>query len=153
MANYVIYTRSDKSEVKLRLDAGRTEELEEHIGGSIQKKLPETDRMSVAVEFVAAAVPEGEYAERRKTALAIYDEMVEAGQKYSDYLGLIHRILTSAGFMDGGTVERQMEVQKAAEKLEELAYQVQIEQIRMKTAELEAQRITDVPADTEAIQS
>lgn len=152
MANYVIYTRPDKTEIKLKIDSERTVELEERFGDSIQKKLAETEKLSVSSEFIAAAIPDLEYAERKKTALAIYDEMVEAGKTYRDYLEMIHRVLAAAGFLDGGAVERQIKTQEASEELDKLAYQVRMDQIDKKMAELRTEM--NVPAaDTTATQT
>ncbi len=150
MANYVIYTRIDGTELKLKIDSERTIELEEKLSGSIFDKLAETNKLSTAVEFIAAAVPDGEYPERRKTALAVYDEMIESGGKYRDYIELIHKVCVSAGFLDGGTVEKQVEIQKAQDKLEKIAYEAQLKLIAEKTGEIEAK---NAPADTEVSQS
>lgn len=150
MANYTIYTRNDGTELKLKIDAERAIELEEKLGGSIFDKLAETNKLSTAVEYIAAAVPEESYQDRRKTALAIYDEIIESGQKYRDYIELIHKVCVSAGFLDGGTVEKQIELQKAQEKLEKIAYEAQLKLIAEKTGEIEAE---NAPADTEVSQS
>ena len=123
MANYVIYTNPDKTELRLKIDADRAVELEERFGASIQKKLAETDKLSVASEFIAAAIPDLDYAARKKAALEIYDEMVEAGKNYRDYLALIDKILIAGGFMDAAVIERQMKMQAAEQELNELIYQ------------------------------
>ena len=156
MANYVIYKRSNGTEIKLKLDSERTVDLEGRIGGSIQQKLAEADKMSVAAEFIAAAVPEDEYKDRRKTAFAIYDEMVENGKQYRDYLELIKQVLAAGGFLDGGEVERQTKMQEAKESLKDLAYQLQMEQMRQQTEQMRQKALeakTEPAATTEPIQS
>lgn len=150
MANYVIYTRIDGTELKLKIDSERTIELEEKLGGSIFDKLADTNKLSVAVEFIAAAIPEISYQDRRKTALAIYDEIIESGKKYRDYIELIHKVCVNSGFLDGGTVEKQIELQKAQDNLEKIAYEAQLKLIAEKTGEIEAK---NAPADTEVSQS
>lgn len=117
MANYVIYTRASGDELKLKINAVRAAELEERFGASIPEKTKELDKISVAAEFVAAAIDGDDYAERRQTAYAIFDEMAEAGKTIEDYQYLILDILVKAGFMNG---ERVTFLKTAKEKQEAL---------------------------------
>lgn len=119
MANYVLYTRENGDELKLKINSGRAVELEERFGASIPDKLKEIDRIGVAAEFVAAAVPDGDYDSRKKTALAIFDEMTAAGKTIQDYQFLISDLLVKAGFLNGKAVETQKELIKRAQDASE----------------------------------
>ena len=142
MANYVIYNYKG-SDLKLRISGESTVELEERLGDSIFKKLAEVDKLKIAVEFLAAAVPAETYEQRRATAIGIFDDMIENGKKYRDYVELINSVVVASGFIDGETVERQVKLQKAQDELEKAAYTAQMKLIEAKTAEI-------VPADTTA---
>ena len=120
MADYVIYKRGDGTELSLRLNAARAVELEERFGGSsITEKIQEIDKLSTASEFIAAAVPEGDYKQRRETALAIYDEMIGEGKDLQGYQDLIFDILIAAGFLNGKAVKMQRELQAATQEAAE----------------------------------
>lgn len=105
MANYVLYNRANGDEIKLKINAVRAAELEERFGASIPEKTKELDKISVAAEFVAAAIDGDSYGERRQTAYAIFDEMAENGETIEDYQYLILDILVKAGFMNGERVK------------------------------------------------
>jgi hypothetical protein len=142
MANYVIYNYKG-SDLKLKISAESTVELEERLGDSIFKKLAEVDKLKIAVEFLAAAVPAETYEQRRATAIGIFDDMIENGKKYRDYVELINSVVVASGFIEGETVERQVKLQKAQDELEKAAYTAQMKLIEAKTAEI-------APADTTA---
>lgn len=142
MANYVIYNYKG-SDLKLKIDGTNTVELEERLGDSLFKKMAELDKMKIAVEYLAAAVPAETYEQRRATAIGIFDSMIENGKKYRDYVELINSVCVASGFIDGETVERQVKLQKAQDELEKAAYTAQMKLIEAKTAEI-------VPADTTA---
>ena len=142
MANYVIYNYKG-SDLKLKISGESTVELEERLGDSIFKKLAEVDKLKIAVEFLAAAVPAETYEQRRATAIGIFDDMIENGKKYRDYVELINLVVVASGFIEGETVERQVKLQKAQDELEKAAYAAQMKLIEAKTAEI-------VPADTTA---
>lgn len=142
MANYVIYNYKG-SDLKLKISGESTVELEERLGDSIFKKLVEVDKLKIAVEFLAAAVPAETYEQRRATAIGIFDDMIENGKKYRDYVELINSVVVASGFIEGETVERQVKLQKAQDELEKAAYAAQMKLIEAKTAEI-------VPADTTA---
>lgn len=146
MANHVIYTFANGKEKKLKLTAERAVELEEKLGDSIQKKLAELDKLSIATEFIAAGAPEEEYTDRKKTAYAIYDDMIESGKTLKEYLELVFNLLVSAGFVAAAAVTRQAEIAAAQEKLEEVTHAAQMKLIAKKTTE-----ITEM--NTEATQS
>ena len=118
MANYVIYTRINGSEEKLKLTAARTVELELHLGKSIPEAMNDIDKLTVASEFIASALTEeNEYKERKNKALAIYDEFTENGKMMQDYQLLIFEVLVSAGFMKGEALTMQKKAIAVQEKL------------------------------------
>lgn len=131
MANITIYTMSDGTDIQLKLDAQGIVNLEEKLGDSIQKKLSEIEKLSVASEYVAAASD-------KATAFAIYNDIIERGQTLEDYHKLIYKLLVSGGFLKAAEVERQVELTAAAEKMQEIAFNVQMKNIETKTAELQA---------------
>ena len=134
MANFTIYTMQDGTEIKLKLASDRLVTLEERFDSSIQEKIPELCKLSVASEIVAAAID----TDGKKTALAIYDDMIERGQNLDDYHQLIYKLLVSAGFMKAAEVEKHLEITAAAEKMQELAYNVKMKKIKIETEALEA---------------
>lgn len=136
MANHVTYTFADGREKKLKLTAERTVELEEKLGDSIQKKLTELDKLSIATEFIAAGAPDEEYTDRKKTAYAIYDDMTDSGKTLKEYLELVFNLLVSAGFVAAAAVTRQAELIAAQEKLEEVTHAAQMRLISQKTTEI-----------------
>lgn len=121
MANYVLYTRANGDELKLKINSGRAVELEERLGASIPEKIQEIDKLSVASDFISAAIPDGDYKQRKQTALDIYDEMCDEGKTMQEYQLLISDILVKAGFLNGKAVEAQrVLMQQAQEKAEKL---------------------------------
>ena len=136
MANYVIYTTPNGEEMKLKLTAARAVELEERFDASISDKLKELEKLSVAAEVLAAAIPKEDYRDRKQTALAIYDDMIESGKNMRDYLMLIYSTLVAAGFIDGRAVERQKEAQEVQERLAEVVHQKEITLMNRKIEEI-----------------
>lgn len=141
------YTFSTGEDVKFKLTSEKTVELEEKLGDSIPVKLAELEKMTVATEFVTAALIDGDYKSRKSTAYAIYDDMIENGKNYRDYMYLIYEILTKAGFIPSGTVEKQREQYQAQEKLEETIHKAQMKLMNEKTTS-----IKDSLADTKQSQ-
>ena len=137
MANFTIYTMSDGTDVKLKLNAESIVKLEEKLGDSIQAKLAELTKLSIAAEFIAAACDGG-----KTTAYAIYDDIIERGQTLEEYHKVIYNLLVSAGFLKAAAVEKQLELTAAAEKLEQIAFDKQMQKIADKTAELTAEPTT-----------
>ena len=137
MANFTIYTMSDGTDVKLKLNAESIVKLEEKLGDSIQAKLAELTKLSIAAEFIAAACDGG-----KTTAYAIYDDIIERGQTLEEYHKVIYNLLVSAGFLKAAAVENQLELTAAAEKLEQIAFEKQMQKIADKTAELTAEPLT-----------
>lgn len=135
MANFTIYKFQDGTEIKLKLTASGVISLEEKLDSSIQEKLVELGKLSVASEIVAAAIE----TDGKTTALKIYDDMLERGQTLEEYHKLIYKILASAGFLKAAEVEKQLEIAAAAEKMQDIAYSVQMKSIEEKTAALEAE--------------
>lgn len=134
MANFTIYTMQDGTEIKLKLTAAGIVALEEKLGSSIQEKLAELTKISVASEFIAAAIEN----DGKKTALAIYDDIIDRGETIEKYHEVIYKILVSAGFLKAAEVERQIELTAATEKMQGLAYEIQMKNIEKKTADLQA---------------
>ena len=137
MANFTIYTMSDGTDVKLKLNAESIVKLEEKLSDSIQAKLAELTKLSIAAEFIAAACDGG-----KTTAYAIYDDIIERGQTLEEYHKVIYNLLVSAGFLKAAAVEKQLELTAAAEKLEQIAFDKQMQKIADKTAELTAEPLT-----------
>jgi DNA polymerase III gamma/tau subunit len=135
MANFTIYKMQDGTEIKLKLTASGVIALEEKLDSSIQEKLVELGKLSIASEIVAAAIE----TDGKATALKIYDDMLERGQTLEEYHKLIYKILASAGFLKAAEVEKQLEIAAAAEKMQDIAYSVQMKSIEEKTAALEAE--------------
>ena len=135
MANFTIYKMQDGTEIKLKLTASGIIALEEKLDSSIQEKLVELSKLSIASEIVAAAIE----TDGKATALKIYDDMLERGQTLEEYHKLIYKILASAGFLKAAEVEKQLEIAAAAEKMQDIAYSIQMKSIEEKTAELEAE--------------
>jgi ferredoxin-fold anticodon binding domain-containing protein len=134
MANFTIYTMQDGTEIKLKLTASGVIALEEKLDSSIQEKLTELVKLSVASEIVAAAIE----TDGKATALKIYDDMIERGQTLDDYHKLIFKILCAAGFLKAAEVEKQLEMTAATEKMQGMYYNVQMKSIEQQTAALEA---------------
>ena len=144
MANHVIYTRKDGTEIKLKITSRRVIDLETRLGDSIQNKLAETDKLSVASEFIAAALPDNDYNVRKETALDIYDEMTECGKTLKDYLELVQDTLVAAGFMDAAVLERQKKATAAQEKLAQLVHEAE-----MRRMEKSSERISGMYTEPE----
>ena len=121
MANHVTYTRADGTDIKLKLTAERSVELEEKLKCSIPDATKDLDKLGTACEFVAAAIADGSYKQRKETAYEIYDEMTDEGKTIQDYQYLVFDILVSAGFLNGKAVLMQKDlIEKAQEKREKL---------------------------------
>lgn len=139
MANHITYTMQNGTEITLKLSATSIIDLEEKLDSSIQEKLTELGKLSVASKIVAAAIE----TDGKATALKIYDDMLERGQTLEEYHKLIYKILVSAGFLKAAEVEKQLEIAAAAEKMQDIAYSVQMKSIEKKTAELEVETATE----------
>lgn len=135
MANHVTYTISGK-DYELKLTAKKTIDLETVLDRSVTAALSDIDKMSVAAEIIAAAMPDGSHEERLNLAYEIYDSMTENGKTYRDYIYLVYDILVSAGFLAGGTVEKQKELQAAQEAIEEAAHNQALKLIEEKTQKI-----------------
>ena len=121
MANHATYKRQNGDLVTLKLTAGRAVELEDRLGYGINEGVGKLDNLKVSVEFLTAAITEGTYNERKETAIAIFDEMVEDGKNFNDYEFLIMDMLVAAGFLRGEVVDLQkMTDRKMKEKASEV---------------------------------
>lgn len=119
MANYVIYTRKNGDELKLRITAERAVEFEERASASLLAKTAELDKLAVAADYIAAALPEGEYKDRKRQAFEIYDEMTEDGEGLQEYTFLIFDIMVASGFLKSSAVNTQKEAYIKAQEVEE----------------------------------
>ena len=118
MANYVIYTRKNGDELKLKITAERAVEFEERVGASLLAKTTELDKLAVAADYIAAAMPGDEYNGRKKAALDIYDEMTESGEGMQEYTFLVFDIMVASGFLKGNAVEAQKQAYIKAQEVE-----------------------------------
>ncbi len=106
MAKYVLYKRENGEEIKLCLSAFAVIELETRMDCSVDELIRKSDRLSVSSEILAAALDNDmPYGERKKLALEIFDEMIEAGKNIQHYQLLIFDTMCAAGFMKGEVVE------------------------------------------------
>ena len=118
MANYVIYTRKNGDELKLKIAAERAVEFEERTGASLLAKTTELDKLAVAADYIAAAMPGEEYKDRKKAALDIYDEMTESGEGMQEYTFLVFDVMVASGFLKGNAVEAQKQAYIKAQEVE-----------------------------------
>ena len=139
MANYVLYKRANGTEMKLKINSERAYELEERFGTSLTEKLAEANKFSVSAEYIAAAIPEGSYEDRKKAAFELYDEMTENGKTLQDYHDLINDILVKAGFLSASIVEAQR-------KLIALQQQTSLAVIEARMVEIQPKKESDTTA-------
>lgn len=148
MANYVIYTRKNGDELKLRITAERAVEFEERAGASLLAKIAEIDKVAVAADYIAAALPGIEYKDRRKTALGIYDEMTEDGEGMQEYTFLVFDVMVASGFLKSNAVETQKKAYIRAQEVEAAKAAALLE-----AAEKTLESITEKISDTTASQN
>lgn len=117
MAKTYLYTHSGGKETAFLLTAFGVIELEQRLGGSISEKLQEFDKLSVASEFIAAAFIEGDYSERKRKALELFEEIVDNGGTIIDYQFIIIEILRNSGFMTAQRAEMYHRVIQTQETL------------------------------------
>lgn len=122
MANCVIYKFNDpeKGEIKLKLDANAAQDLEIRLGDNLLNKIHDIAKLSIATEYVAAAIVDGTYKEKKAKAAEIYDDMIDAGKTIEDYHALIYDIMVSAGFIKAADVENALKAAKANERIQTL---------------------------------
>ena len=142
MANFTIYTMSDGTDVKLKLNAESIVKLEEKLGDSIQAKLAELTKLSIAAEFIAAACDGG-----KTTAYAIYDDIIERGQTLEEYHKVIYNLLVSAGFLKAAEVERNLSLNAAWDKAEQVSHEVKMKKLKQKTEELQTELTAEPTAE------
>ena len=69
------------------------------------------DRLSVASEMFASALDNSiPYEDRKKLALEIFDEMIEAGKDIQHYQLVIFDVMVAAGFLKGEVAELSRKV-------------------------------------------
>ena len=117
MARYVLYKRENGEEIKLCLPASTVIELETRMDCSVDELIRKSDRLSVSSEILAAALDNDmPYGERKKLALEIFDEMIEAGKNVQHYQLLIFDTMVAAGFMKGEVAELSRKMIAVQEK-------------------------------------
>lgn len=117
MAKYVLHKRENGDEIKLSLPSGAVIELETRTDSSLEELIRKMDRLSVSSEIFAAALDNDmPYEERKKLALDIFDEMIEAGKNIQHYQLLIFDTMVAAGFMRGEAAELTRKMISVQEK-------------------------------------
>lgn len=117
MAKYVLHKRENGEEIKLSLPSGAVIELETRTDSSLNELIRKLDRLSVASEMFAASLDNSiPYEDRKKLALEIFDEMIEAGKDIQHYQLVIFDVMVSAGFMKGEVPELSRKVIAVQEK-------------------------------------
>lgn len=124
MAKYVLYKMENGEEIKLCLPAFAVIELETRMDCSVDELIRKSDRLSVSSEILAAAIDNAiPYEDRKKLALEIFDEMIEAGKNIQHYQLLIFDTMVAAGFMKGEVAELSRKMIEVQEKsLAKLSY-------------------------------
>lgn len=143
MANYTTYKDSKGNEIQLKLESRGIVDLERRFGDSLQKKLAEIEKLSVAAEYVAAAVDNPDYNDRINIAYGIYDDMTSRGETLEQYHELIYNILVSGGFLKAENVLQLLEITAATAELEALTSEKQTAMINEKI-----EKLKNVPAET-----
>lgn len=143
MANYTTYKDSKGNEIQLKLESRGIVDLERRFGDSLQKKLAEIEKLSIAAEYVAAAVDNPDYNDRINIAYGIYDDMTSRGETLDQYHELIYNILVSGGFLKAEDVKKQLEMTAARAELNALTIENQTKTINEKI-----EKLKNVPAET-----
>lgn len=150
MANSVIYkfTASDREEVLLKLDNARAQELEQRFDESLLTKMHEISKLSVATEYIAAAVQDvAKYEIRKDIAGAIFDDMIDSGKTLDDYHKLVYDVLVGAGFLKAADVERTLQTAAATEKLQEMSFRAGIKDIETRMTEIATESGLTLPTN------
>lgn len=102
----MIYIYKNSIEVKLRLTAGRTIELEERTGKAVPELVKEIDKLGIITEILAAAIDTADdYKIRKDKALGIYDDMISREKNITDIQLMVFEVLKDAGFLTAQRVE------------------------------------------------
>lgn len=108
------------TEYRLKLRAAYMDELERKIGGSLSEKLPEIDRLGLCTDIIAYAIDPEHYAQSKKTAAQMYEDMIGEGKDLRDYQGVILDLMVASGFMSAASAAAQKKAAEAQMRLAEL---------------------------------
>lgn len=117
MAFEYIYKSPSGEETPLKLTIGRIFELEQRFGKGLDEMFEKANQLGVSIEFVAAAIIDGNYEERKEKAIKLYQDVVDNGQTIADYQNIIIEILKNAGFMTPQRAELLRQIVKAEEEI------------------------------------
>lgn len=134
--NFVNITVGGK-EYRLKLRAAYMDELEKRIGGALSDKLPEINRVGLCTDIIAYALDPEHYAEAKKAAAQLYDDMIDEGKELADYQLLVMDVLVASGFMNAGAAAAQKTAVRAQTRLAALIAAAEAEnaEAKLKAAE------------------
>lgn len=128
----VITVTAGGKEYRLKLWAAYIDELEKRIGGALSDKLPEINRLGLCTDIVAYAYDPEHYAEAKKAACQMYEDMIEEGKTLVDYQYIIMDLMVASGFMSAEAAAAQKLAAEAQTKLAELIAGAEAEKIKEK---------------------
>lgn len=108
------------NQYRLKLRAAYMDELEKRIGSALSDKLPEINRLGLCTDIVAYAIDPEHYAEGKKAACQLYDDMIDEGKSLVDYQYIIMDLMVASGFMSAEAAAAQKSAAEAQTKLAEL---------------------------------
>lgn len=117
--NFITVT-AGKTEHRLKLRAAYMDELEKRIGGALSDKLHEINRLGLCTDIVAYAIDPEHYAEGKKAACQLYEDMIDEGKTLTDYQYLIMDLMVASGFTSAAAAAAQKSAAEAQTKLAEL---------------------------------
>lgn len=117
--NFITVTAGGK-QYRLKLKAAYMDELEKRIGGALSDKLPEINRLGLCTDIVAYAIDPEHYAEGKKAACQLYEDMIDEGKTLTDYQYLIMDLMVASGFTSAAAAAAQKSAAEAQTKLAEL---------------------------------
>lgn len=126
--NYTIITAKNK-EYRLKLRAAYMDELENRIGGALIDKLGEINRLGLCLDIVAYAIAPENYAEAKKQAAQMYEDMIDEGKSLRDYQFVVLDLMVAAGFMNAAAVTAQKKAAEIQNRIAELTTKKEAEKI------------------------
>ncbi len=129
--NFITVT-AGKTEYRLKLRAAYMDELEKRIGGALSDKLPEINRVGLCTDIVAYAIDPEHYAESKKSACQLYDDMIDEGKSLKDYQYIIMDLMVASGFMSAEAAAAQKSAAEAQTKLAEMIAETEAKRIEEK---------------------
>ena len=128
----VITVTAGGTEYRLKLRAAYMDELEKRIDGALSDKLPEINRLGLCTDIVAYAYDPVHYAEGKKAACQLYEDMIEEGKTLVDYQYIVMDLMVASGFMSAEAAAAQKSAAEAQTKLAELIAGAEAAKIREK---------------------